>query len=345
MALDYNTLSAALNLKLEDDIASSINRATVALNLLPIKKADGKNIAWDVRFGTSTGAAVADGGTISSFNVDTKVTASLPYCTYYDAFQVFGRAAAAAANSGGPAALENLYAEEALNSAERLAQALNSDLYTGTGATSEPNTIAGMTSVALTGSGTYATLASGTYSQWAANVLANSGVGRDLSVQLMNDTRKQVYIASGKRSDLILCDPNQFERYANLVNQQRRWVDEIKIRGELIKLDLGFNMLTFGGIPVIEDKDCPAGKMIFLYTPDVWLRILPDETEALMGGTGGELEIGGTDEDQFGSMKRLRARIQPLAVNGDVRNLQTLLYIGLQFKRLNSQGVLADLNS
>lgn len=344
-ATDSAAIASALNQRYEDELETQINRASVALQVLPVRPGVGKNVAWDARVGTSTAAAISDGATVTTFNADTKVPATLDFATYHDAFGVTGRAISMAYNSGGPAGLMNLFEEHLMESAERLASLINQELYTGTGGTG-PETIAGLTSKALTLTGTYAGILRATYPQWAANVLANGGTGRDLTLQLMRDMRKAVYIASGRKPDLILCDPNQHERYGLLIGQQRRYVQEVQLRGEVIKLDGGYQVLEFDGIPVIEDKDAPAGTMLFLNTRTVAVRFLPDAVQQVMGGTAGERGVDGTEEEQEGvPQARLRARVQPLAVNGDVRNFALYCYPQLQVRRPNANGVLADLNT
>jgi hypothetical protein len=343
-AADYASISGALNLIFEDKIASQINRASVALQVLPKKRMRGKSVAWDARVGTTTGAAIADGTTVSTFNVDTKVPAVLQYATYHDAFGLTGRAMAAAVNAGGPKELENLLEEMVGESTERIATILNSEIYTGTGG-SAPETIAGLISEAIVASSTYAGIASATYPQWAGNVLANSSVPRALSVQLMRDMRRTIYLASGKKPKLVLAHPAQFEEYGNLLGTNRRFMQDVNIGGAKITLDGGFQALDFDGIPVIEDKDCTQGSMVFIDTSEVAVIPLPDATQQMAGGTNGEIEIAGTEEEQgMSGPVGINARIQPLAVNGDVRDFALFVYVQLQVRRPNACGVLTDLS-
>lgn len=340
----YSDISSALNQVYENDIASQINRASVALQVLTVKPANAKNVGWDARFGTSTGAAIADGTNVSTYNFDTKTPATLQFATYHDAFGVTGRAMSAAAASGGPDGLVDLYAESIEESSERLATKLNTEIYSGSGGTS-PETVCGLDN-SLLASGTYAGLLIATYPQWAATVQGNSSVKRDLSLQLMRDMRKAIYIASGKKPNLILCDPNQHERYGNLLGTTRRYVDEVRIAGRApIRLDGGYNVLEFDGIPIIEDKDATAGNMYFLNTEEVFLRALPDAVQRMVGGAG-EMSVNGTPEEQFGAgMARIKARVQPLAINGDARNYALFTYVQLQVRRPNACGILTDLAS
>jgi hypothetical protein len=271
----------------------------------------------------------------------------LDFATYHDAFGVTGRALAAAYSAGGPAGLMDLAAEHVMESTERLASKLNAEIYVGTGG-SAPETIAGLTQMALLADGnSYAGISRTTYAQWAATVKANGGIGRDLSIHLMRDTRRSIYTASGMKPDLILCDPIQHEKYGELLGAQRRYITEVRLAGRPpIVLDGGYQVLEFDGIPIIEDKDAPAGMMVFLNSRTVSLRPLMDPTQQLLGGTNGERAITGTEEEQFGvPAAKVSARVQPLAVAGDVRKFALFTYLQLQVRRPNANGVLKDLNS
>lgn len=347
MALSGVTLaniSSALATIFEDTIASQINRATVLLQVLPVVEGTtGKNIAWVARFGTAVGGARAEGADVTTLNTDTKVPATLDFGTYDDAFGVTGKALAAARNARNPAELANLFSEELLECVERLAKGVATDLYTGTGATDH---IMGLlaTGGAIMDTGVYANIDRATWPQWAGNVLANGGVGRALTFQLMRDLRRTVYKASGQKPDLVVTTPEIHEKYGLLFGANRRYVTEIKLRGQMITLDGGYQLLEFDGIPVLEDVDCPSGDMIMLNTRYVRVVQLPDEVDAV-NQSEAMLGIAGTDEEQLGApARKLRARINPLSKTGDTYNFQLILYPQLQVRRPNTCGVLKDID-
>ncbi len=343
-AVDALGLVPALNLIFEDDLAAQMNRAVVLARLLPKKPVKGKQVSWIARIGTAVGTAESDGASISTYDADTKAPATLPIATYQNSFKMDGRAVATAANSGGPAELEDLFSELVMEAGERVAAKINLDLYSGTGATTDPVTIAGLDSVVLLNdTGTYANISRNTYSQWKSNVLTNSSVTRAVSFQLMRDMRRTIYTASGLKPDLVLCDPIQHEAYGLLFGDKRRYVSEIMVGGEKIELDGGYQVLEFDGIPVIEDKDAPASIMRFLNTKEMALRVLPPAAIQL-GTDSGERDLSGTTEEQYSSGQTgIRARIQRLANDGDFYVFQVLCYLQLQVRRPNSCGLLGDL--
>src|SRR5512146_645154 len=154
-------LSDVLTTLFADDITTAINRACVLPQILPVKAWPGKNIHWVVRFTNGNGytnGRVADGADISTYNSDIKVAANLEYTTYVEACSVGGRAQAAAAAAGNPAALANLIGEELGEAAQRLALKVSQDFYTGTGAS---NQLQGLYST--TGSTYGGLIATGTY--------------------------------------------------------------------------------------------------------------------------------------------------------------------------------------
>lgn len=342
--LDFSAIQSALATLFEDKIQWQINRAVVLSQLLEVSLGTGKNIQWVARFGTATpaGAVIADGADVSVYNSDSKVPAVLQYGTYHDALSITGKARAGAMAAGNPAELADLFGEEIMESITRLSKAMAVDCYTGSGAT---DTIHGLlhASGGVSATGTYAGIDRAVRTQWQANVLANGAVPRALTFALMRQMRRNIYTASGEKPDLILCDALQHEKYGQLFGSERRYVDNVRLRGESIKLDGGYQVLEFDGIPVIEDINMPAGKMLFLSSRYVNLKQLPSAPDAVNKAVG-TVALHGTSEEQFGSGKPvLTARIQPLAITGDAYKFQLIAYPQIQVKRPQACGVIEDL--
>lgn len=348
--VDLGSVTAALATIFEQDIVSQFNRATVLSKLLPFKDGESKNLAWDAEFGTvPSDASLAEGANVSTFNDDTIVPAVLNWGTYSEAFQVTGKALAAAAATRNPDELANLFAEKLERAVQRLTAAINKDWYAGPGT---GDRIMGLSATAggLMSTGVYAGIDRSVQTLWAGNVLANGGTPRANSFTLMRDARRQIYVASGEMPDLIVCDAQQHENYGLLFGNQRRYVQDITLRGITIKLDGGYQALEFDGIPVIADIHCPAGQMLFLNTKHIRIRQLPDALSAAQAGGNpsapqGVIRLHGTAESQYGQgpVNGLTARINPLAVNGDKYAFQLVLYPQLQVRRPNANAVLTDL--
>lgn len=82
----------------------------------------------------------------------------------------------------------------------------------------------------------------------------SSGLDPDLMFQAIHGMRN----AAGGKCSLILCDFTQWRAYGDTFHGARNWEGNVK------KLDGGFDSLSFNGIPVVPDVDCPSGMMYFL---------------------------------------------------------------------------------
>ncbi|HUS27600.1 MAG TPA: phage major capsid protein [Kofleriaceae bacterium] len=341
MTLIANSLTTIF----EEQITSQINRATVLLQVLPVGPGTtGKNISWNARFGSAVGGARAEGAAVVTLNNDTKVPATLEFGTYDDAFGVTGKAMAAARAAKNPEELANLFVDELGDCVERLAKGIAVDLYTGTGATDH---IFGLvaTGGGIMNTGTYAGIDRAVRTQWQGTVMENGGVNRALTFDLMREMRRRIYSASGLKPDLIVTTPELHEKYGKLFGQQRRYVQEIRLRGQTITLDGGYQMLEFDGIPVLEDVDCPAENMLFLNTRYVRVLQLPDQVDSVNNSMS-MIGLAGTPEEQLGQpSSKLSARINPLGRDGDSYKFQLICYPQLQVRRPNSCGAIIDLDA
>lgn len=332
--------------KFSDRVASLLNRPTVFAQMLGVGQC--KNaIIWDVRSGTAApGDSVqADGADITTYGKDTITKASLYPGNYVQAFAVSDAAYLDARNSGNPLQMANLLDFYLTPAIEKLAVDIATDIYTGTGAA---NTILGLLYSAGTASGdinggmleygTYASVARASVTQFIGNTDRNGGTARELSIPLMRTMDRKVYTASGRAADFIVCDPIQFEKYGNLLGLQRRYLQDVTIRGRKIVLDAGFKALEFDGTPVFRDALCPAGYMLWVHSGSVHL-LQEDDPEAT-------LAIAGSYETQFqGGPTGFRAHFTEIGRLGLARRFAVWCRPQVQVECPNWTGVLADLAS
>ena len=344
-AVDYAAIANAIAIIFEDKIAWQINRAVVLGQLLAVKPGRGQNITWDIRTGTAvpTTPQLADGADVTTFNSDTKQPATLYYGNYYDAFAVGGMAIDLAMSSANPAELEDLVGEELVESTTRIAAGIAYDVYNGNGATAPP-TIMGLcdsTNGGLLATGTYATVSRSGYPQWASNVISNGGVRRPITFGQMQDMERKIYVASGKLPDLIVADPVTYEKYGQLFQGARRYIEDITLAsGKKITADGGWKALEFNGIPIVRDIMCPAGTMLFLSTDEVFLVQPP----SLAPGNMGETSATGTPEAQYGGSKmNLRVKVKALAETGDHMKIAQFCRVQAQVRRPQACGQIVDL--
>ena len=329
-----------------NDVTSTINRSAPLLQIMEMRKAEGQNIQWDVSFGSpaaaAADAAIAEGDDVSVFNNDTDVPAVLTYGTYHDAFEVTGKAVASAMASGNPQQIANLFRYKAMQSAERLAKQITEEIYNGDG-TGERMT--GLLQGGITDTGTYAGIDRAVRPQWAGNKRANGGVPRALTFALMRAASRDALTASGRRPGLLVAGPATHEQYGLLFGQERRYLSEVTVPGGgTIKLDGGYKVLEFDGYPILEDINCPEGKILFLNLDFVRMRYLPQPGTDVTG-SGASQEMLPNQMPNAGKTRiQLPARLQPLAINGDKYRFAWYVYPQLQVENPHTCSILADIS-
>lgn len=346
--LDATAAIARLGNNVQDEVINQINRSVVIQNFIDVVPVNNQQITWDAKFGTGLGSVKADGVDLvdGDFQNDTKAMATLPLGIYQDAFKIGGLARALSRVTNNPAGLRDVFGDELGDCAARIGKKINIDIYTGI--STSPQGLVGLSPASGTGgaigsTGTYANLDRGTYTQWAASRNANGGIARALTVELMRAMRQSIYEGSGEKPDLIICDAFQHRKLGALTDPKRQFNDQIRMRGEAIRLDAGYNVLEFDGIPVLEDVDCPAGRMLFLNTRHMRLCQVQDMSDDVNGGRGMTM-TDGTPEEQLGPAKRkLSLRLNPIAKLGDHIKFQLVGYLQLQVRRCNAFGQLVDL--
>jgi hypothetical protein len=344
--VDSSSIASALQKRFEDDVVQNIQRAAPMLQILGpnVRDAEGQNIQWVNKFGDASAgsaAAITEGADVSTFNTDEKVTAVLTYGTYHDAFELTGKAISIALASGNPRVLADLFGSEITDSAQRLARALAGEFYNGNGSGER---MVGLLGGAITSSGTYAGISRSTYPQWRGNVRANGGVGRSPSFALMRQISTDVYKASGVRPNMIVCGPATHDAYGALFGEMRRYVDTIQGPGGAVTLRGGYRALEMDGIPVVEDVNCPEGKMLFLNMDKMFFKQLPQPGQAIAtsNATQRPLETA-AEQTRGGGRINLRVRVQPLSVNGDKFRFALYIYPQVQVRQPNAFGILDDL--
>lgn len=100
---------------------------------------------------------------------------------------------------------------------------------------------------------------------WQAVSLANGGTARSISDSLVMRMVTQIRARSGKTPDLVVTSPSIVLKYSELFTPLRR------LDGIDPELKGGYRPLTGitiggGSIPVMDDPDCPEGRMFFLNT-------------------------------------------------------------------------------
>ncbi|GAC1576971.1 MAG: hypothetical protein NVS3B7_10100 [Candidatus Elarobacter sp.] len=338
-------LNAALSQLYAPKVIRAFNRISILSAMLPKAPGRGKNVAWDVYVSGNSAASYTDGADVATYDVDTPLPATLSWGLYRQSFQISGLAQAAAASSYGSAdELIALIDTSASNSAMKLVSTVNADLFTGSGA----NAITGL-STALAATGTYAGIAKGTYAEWAGNVYANGGVARNLTKDLMDQTEAGIYTASSLTPDCIVASPGVVRKFESLFDQMNRVIlagGEVSTvqrnvgSGAVLPDAVGWTGLSYKGIPVYRDRNCPTGTMYMLNRSMIQLQYLPQPSVNTAAIAQDRLMQGLPDTNMVG----LAARLEAMAKTGDADKFTMKIYLQLAVLRPNTCGVIQDIS-
>jgi hypothetical protein len=330
-------------------LAKQWNRQAVLSSHLPVEAGRGKNVAWDVSLTDALAPALAcyaEGDDVGAgeFDVDTLVPAVLSWAHYRTAFQVTETELDAAASSLGSAdELIAMFQTRVEGSATKLASFINQDLWLGTGtSTGGDPSIVGLLGGSILPTGTYATIDRGVYPEFAGNVLANGGVARALTVDLLEQAWQDIFVASSEMPDVIVCDPGTLRKYKGLFETNRRFLGDEK-SGNLI-YDTSTPVAFFMSIPVYMDKDGYQGTLCMLNTKhvkQVYLPISPSSSEDVWKVEVKEGEgMSGEEVTPMG----LPFKIVPLSKTGDSLKFMIKCVLQLKVDRPGSCCILTDIN-
>lgn len=341
-------LSAALSQLYAPSLIRQFNRMSVLATLLPKKMGRGKNAGWDVMFTGNSAQTFADGADVATYDVDTPVPATLPWGLYRSSFSISGLAQAVAATSAGSAdELMDLVNTSAENAAMKLVSLVNADLFAGTGAGTQMTGLA----TAVSASGTYATIAKGSFAEFQGTVLANGGTVRTLTKDLIDQLEAAVFIACGFRPTVIVCSAGVARKYEGLFDSLSRVIlagpGEISAQSNtgrssssILQDADGFTGLHYKGIPVYRDRNCQANTLYMLNTNFIELQYMPQP--------GVNTAVIAADKDLHGlpntNMAGLAARIESMAKTGDADKFTMKLYLQLAVKRPNTCAILQDIS-
>lgn len=344
MALEtLAAVSAALSQTFEEQFVRQYNRLAVAAALIQAEAGRGKNAAWDVEFSGAQADAVQEGSDVdeSEFTTDQPVPAVLGWSTYRQSFKLSENEIDAAASSvGTPEVLLDMFGERVLNAHHKLCSRINVDIFAGTGTNAKGvPTLVGLYGGPIEPTGVYATIDRGQFPEWSGNVLANGGVQRPLTLDLMAQLEQNIFTACGEPPNIIIASAGVLRKYENFFESIRRVISDG--RGPM-DFGAGAANLFYKGMPVIRDRNGPPGRLAMLNTNYLRMKYLPhvnlgdalgqSETR-LVSSSGGAVQMA-TD---------IPARIVLLAKTGDNVKASVKTVIQLVLKRPNSCGYIADI--
>lgn len=326
------------------------NRVAVTAKAITMEPAagqgGGKQVAWDVEFSGAAAASFAEGSDVASteYNVDNIMPAVLPFGMYRSPFQLSNLEVKAAMNNPANAAeLGRIVVERLDGALSKMASVANSDIWNGTGTdgSGNPNIIGLPTALGLTGG--YAGINKATFPEWAGNLLANGGVGRALTFDLLYNADQLIYVSSGKTAKIIIASPDVYRKYANLFETIKRVM--VGPNGQPIGGPVytgGESELWWKGMPVLRDKDMPSGTLAMLNTDDIKIRPLPGM--ANQDGVAVESRQLPSSNGETTESTPLMVDVYPLARTGSAQKFVAEMYLQLQVERVNSHCIIKDIS-
>jgi hypothetical protein len=332
------------------------NRQALTAGILTVEdeqgQGDAKQVAWDVAFSGATAASFAEGSDVapSEFNQDPLVPAVLPFGQYRGAFKLSNLEINAASRSiANAAALGNLLGTRLEGTLTKIVSVINADILSGTGADGSGNpTIVGMIP-AMSASGLYASISKTTYPEWAGNVLANGGVARPLTFDLMANAEANIFQASGLEPDAILTTAGIARKYEGMFETGKRTVND---GGSPVNAYQGSTSVGVTGVktnlywrgkPIVRDRNMPPGTLIMVNFGEMFLKPLPFNPLSPDGVQVQQTALPSSN-GAMSAPTGLACVVYPLARTGSAIPFVAEVYIQLKVARVNAHALVQDIS-
>ena len=353
---NLSSINSALSQIFAPDLSRQWNRTAIFAGLLAAKgdvgDGKGKNVAFDVEFSGNTATTVAEGADVSAgeYASDINLPAVLPWAHYRSSFQITETELDAASSSVGiPQALQDLFGDRVLGAGAKLARQIDADMLTGTGVDGSGNpTIVGIFGGALAATGTYAGISTTTYTEWASNIVGNSGVARPLTTDLLAQVDQNIFTASGLPWTNVITSAGVLRKYEGLFIPNQRINDGQ--RGMPVGTGAPNDAQMqpdawYKGKSVLRDAVNPTGKIAFINSDFIKVKYLPRvmtpqdavfaKMMGLSGSSGGNAPIQAT---------QIPARIAIMAKTGDSIKVSVKVTLQMCVTRPNAMGICQDVS-
>lgn len=346
----------ALSQTFSKRLIKAYNRQALTASVLTVEdeqgQGDAKQVAWDVTFSGATAASFAEGSDVApaEFNQDPVIPAVLPWGQYRAPFKLSNLEINAGSRSVANAVqLANLVGLRLEGSLTKIMSLINSDVINGTGLDGSSNpTIVGLIP-ALAATGTYASIAKGTYSEWAGNVLANGGTARPLTFDLLANAEQNIFQASGLEPDAIITTAGICRKYEGMFQVGQRTVND---GGSPVNAYQGSTSggitglktnLFWRGKPVIRDRNMPTGTAIMVNFGELFIKPLAFNPLSA-DGVQVQTQAMPSSNGSLSAPTGLQCVVYPLARTGSFVAFAAEVYIQLKVSRVNAHALLQDIS-
>lgn len=145
---------------------------------------------------------------------------------------------------------------------------LNESIFTGTGNEARKRIVGLQT---LVGTGTVGGIAGATYTDWRAYVEATGGA---LTIAYMKTARNTINQGKGGSPvKIIVTTQTLFEKYESLLTPTYTMDPLVKSKEAERLGDVGFTALSYAGLPIVFDMDCPSTEMYLLNAENLKLYV------------------------------------------------------------------------
>jgi len=309
------------------DIIRQINRRVTLLKLLRITRGAGQNVAWVAEGDGATAENYSEGADASNFTSDEQDPATLSWGLYRAPFKVTKLAMDAAATSRNPVGNRALLARNMANSAAKLADLVEDDLFNGAGT---GTLIAGLDVAIGDTTNTYANIVRGSNAYWQPYVV-DPGSATNISIAQIRTDIGQIGENCGESPDIAVCSTGVFNAVANLFDTNRRWNMVNTSRGQ-IKLDAGYEGIEVDGCMFVKAFKATANQIYYLNSDHAEIQTLPDARVPF------EVMDALSADDGYGSVP-LDMMFEPLAKTGPLTKGEVLTTVQLKIERPNTCGV------
>lgn len=336
------------------------NRTSVLLGMLSavggVSEGKGKNVSFDLEFSGATAGTVAEGSDVaaSEYASDVDVPGILPWCHYRSSFQVTETEVDALYSSiGTPEALVDLFGNRIMGCGAKIARAIETDAMSGTGVDASGNpTLIGIFGGALSATGTYAGVNPATYSEWAGNVVANGGVARALTTDLMEQVDAGIFLNSSEPWDAVMTTAGVVRKYTGIFTNPTTPMIRFNDSNTGAKYGTGYRLdgqsqpedALFKGRPIFRNAVATTGQAAFLNFKHIAVKYLPRRLSQLdrdfMAMVGIEGSSGGGEPIQATAIPM---RVANLAKTGDSYKVTMKATLNMCVTRRNAQGLLTDI--
>lgn len=364
-----STIFNVLPLLFDEQLYRQWNRTTVLLGELSARPGSigelaAKNVNFATEFSGATASTVAEGSDVqaSEYATDIDQPCTFAWATYRSSFQVSEQEIDGARNAAGSAAaLRDIFEARILSAGATIASQIESDALTGTGVDANGNpTLVGIYGGALTASGAYGGINANTYSEWAANVLANGGTTRSLTPDLVEQADQNIFTGSSIPWNLVMTSAGVARKYTDLFTQggsAAQNVPLVRMNDNAGRPVYGLSpaldgqgqldSIQFKGRKVLRNRLNPTGKLALLNTDFIKIKYLPRTLSAadkeflrMMGieGSSGGGAVGGPVQ-----ATGIPMRITNISKTGDSLKVSCRVTLAMAVVRRNAQALLQDL--